>query len=80
MFKLIENSEISSEKIGKNLPLKYYVPGGAGTEMLKASESVRQNGRFPILTYYDNETKASIWRSAEPNLSIYYDNKGVGDQ
>ncbi len=41
---------------------------------------VRIQNKFPILSYYDHETKAAIWRSSEPHPAINSQNGSIDDE
>uniref|UniRef100_A0A914R681 Myotubularin phosphatase domain-containing protein n=1 Tax=Parascaris equorum TaxID=6256 RepID=A0A914R681_PAREQ len=42
------------------------VPKGIGDDYLRISATFRDGGRFPVLSYYHQETKSSIVRCGQP--------------
>lgn len=47
-------------------PEKVIVPKGIGDDYLRISATFRSGGRFPVLSYYHQRTKSTIYRSAQP--------------
>ncbi|VDK42562.1 unnamed protein product [Anisakis simplex] len=47
-------------------PEMVIVPKGIGDDYLRISATFREGGRFPVLSYYHQETKASIVRCGQP--------------
>jgi hypothetical protein len=47
-----------------------YIPKGLPENQIYGCAASRNNGRIPILAYFNSELNIAIWRSSEPNLDL----------
>uniref|UniRef100_A0A0M3HP20 Myotubularin phosphatase domain-containing protein n=1 Tax=Ascaris lumbricoides TaxID=6252 RepID=A0A0M3HP20_ASCLU len=53
-------------RVCSSYPEMVIVPKGIGDDYLRISATFRDGGRFPVLSYYHQETKSSIVRCGQP--------------
>eukprot|EP00347_Sterkiella_histriomuscorum_P021540 403333619 len=64
-FRMQEISDQYKIRNRVDLPGKVIIPNKLTDEQIKGSSSARVNGRFPILTYYNQHLDIAIWRSSD---------------
>uniref|UniRef100_A0A914WJT4 Myotubularin phosphatase domain-containing protein n=1 Tax=Plectus sambesii TaxID=2011161 RepID=A0A914WJT4_9BILA len=53
-------------RVCPSYPEAVIVPKGIGDDYLRSSASFREDGRFPVLSYYHRDTRSSILRCSQP--------------
>ncbi|KAH3752878.1 hypothetical protein DPMN_187504 [Dreissena polymorpha] len=53
-------------KLCQSYPQSVVVPKGVTDDMLAKVDQFRQNGRFPVLSYFHRDSKAVLMRSSQP--------------
>lgn len=66
----IAENQISFLKVCSSYPEMVIVPKGIGDDYLRISATFRDGGRFPVLSYYHQETKVRYYHILVQAIAI----------